>query len=75
MQVTTNQNKPAQPGSSLTFFVLHTHRISADGLNAGAKSSFRHYATTSQPTSDNGNVSSDITVAASSKANKQAKHF
>jgi len=62
MQMTPNQNKPAQLDGSLTLsFVLHIHRISADGLNAGAKSSFLRYATTSQSTSDNLNVSSDIT--------------
>jgi len=37
MQMTPNQNKSAQPDGDLTLsFVLHTHRISADGLNAGA---------------------------------------
>jgi len=37
MQMTRNQNKPAQlDGGLILSFVLHTHRISADGLNAGA---------------------------------------
>jgi hypothetical protein len=46
MQMTPNQNKPAQLNGSLTLsFVLHTHRISADGLNAGAN----HFGIT-QPT-------------------------
>lgn len=47
MQMTPNQNKPAQLDGGLTLsFVLHTHRISADGLNAGAK----HHFVITQPT-------------------------
>ena len=49
MQITPNQNKPAQLDGGLTLsFVLHTHLISADSLNAGAK---HRFVNTSPPAS------------------------
>lgn len=50
MQMAPNQNKPAQPDGGLTLsFVLHTHRISADGLNVGAKNNFAITQPTASP--------------------------
>jgi hypothetical protein len=47
--MTPNQNKPTQHDGSLTLsFVLHTHRISADGLSAGAN----HHFVITQPTAN-----------------------